>query len=86
MNELDNNMVSLDIYGNGPELGNLRKKKILVSFCGKINNTSNLWNNYDLFILPSRKEGLSNSLLEAQLNNTFQLHQIAKLEIRKLLI
>tara|TARA_B100002019_G_scaffold250863_1_gene230954 strand:- start:1328 stop:2323 length:996 start_codon:yes stop_codon:yes gene_type:complete len=75
MNELDNNMVSLDIYGNGPELGNLRKKNRNpgVSFCGKINNTSNLWNNYDLFILPSRKEGLSNSLLEAQLNNTFSI-------------
>ena len=33
----------------------------------------NIWNNYSFFVLPSRKEGMSNVLLEAQYNNLFSI-------------
>ena len=36
-------------------------------------NMENIWNNYSFFVLPSRKEGMSNVLLEAQYNNLFSI-------------
>ena len=42
-------------------------------FKGYSDNLNNLWESYNLFLLPSRREGMSNSLLEAQLNNIYSI-------------
>ena len=75
MNELSQENISIDIYGVGPEfdyLNDLSKNKN-VKFINEFSSIEDIWSKYNLFILPSRKEGMSNSLLEAQYNNIFSI-------------
>lgn len=64
-------VLKLIIAGQGPlgsSLKELRQDLRLadsVEFVGSIPNLSEQWRNADLFVLPSRTEGLSNALLEA---------------------
>ena len=75
MNEISNKDIFLDIYGEGEEAENLK----LIStnpntiFKGYLNNLNELWESYNLFLLPSRKEGMSNALIEAQFNNVYSI-------------
>jgi glycosyltransferase involved in cell wall biosynthesis len=71
----ERNMAKFDIYGNGAEyenLSNMINDKSL-SNCIRIHNwienPRSLFNNYDVFVFPSRTEGLSFTLLEAFANN-----------------
>lgn len=75
MNEIDDNNISLDIYGEGPEVNSLKAMSTNpnIVFKGYSNELSSLWKSYNLFLLPSRKEGMSNSLLEAQFNNIYSI-------------
>jgi len=63
--------LKLLILGNGPledELKGLSKSLGLtgsVDFTGRVNNVFEYLKDADLFVLPSRSEGLSNALLEA---------------------
>ncbi len=75
MNDIDNQNLKIDIFGIGPEyqeLNSLIKNKNVSIKTDPI-NTENIWNSYDFFVLPSRKEGMSNVLLEAQYNNIFSI-------------
>ena len=63
--------VRLSILGDGPERSSLKKKsqqlglQDQVAFCGHV---SDVWPHLvraDIFVLPSRSEGMSNALLEA---------------------
>ena len=75
VNKIEDTNFFVDIYGTGPEYEYL--KGILKNPNIKIMNKSvdlhNIWKEYDMFLLPSRSEGLSNSLLEAQANNLFSI-------------
>ena len=75
MNEIDDNNISLDIYGEGPEVNSLKAMSTNpnIVFKGYSNQLNDLWESYNLFLLPSRKEGMSNSLLEAQFNNIYSI-------------
>lgn len=63
--------LKLIIVGNGPLEGELKKlcKAVgvaeLVEFAGMVQNVKEHLRDADLFVLPSRAEGLSNALLEA---------------------
>ena len=73
MNELADSKIKIDIYGVGEEyqnLSNLISNKN-VSIKKESVNMENIWTNYSFFVLPSRKEGMSNVLLEAQYTNLF---------------
>ena len=74
VNKIEDTNFFVDIYGTGPEYEYL--KGILKNPNIKIMNKSvdlhNIWKEYDVFLLPSRREG-SNSLLEAQANNLFSI-------------
>ena len=75
MNELADSKIKIDIYGVGEEyqnLSNLISNKN-VSIKEESVNMENIWTNYSFFVLPSRKEGMSNVLLEAQYNNLFSI-------------
>tara|TARA_Y100001970_G_scaffold285299_1_gene404610 strand:+ start:82 stop:1077 length:996 start_codon:yes stop_codon:yes gene_type:complete len=65
--------VQVDIFGDGPERARLNKldRGNFINFKGFQENIN--WEKYDLFVLPSRKEGMSNSLLEAQQHNVFSI-------------
>jgi len=60
---------TLILIGDGPEEKKLRVKSYelreKISFIGRIENASQYLKAFDLFVLPSRKEGLSYTLLEA---------------------
>ena len=75
VNKIQDKNFFVDIYGIGPEYEYL--KEILKNPNIKIMNKSvdlhKIWKEYDIFLLPSRSEGLSNSLLEAQANNLFSI-------------
>lgn len=66
-----NKHITLAIIGDGPERATLQKiiarhqieKHVL--FFGQINNASRLMKAFDLFVLPSRKEGMPFTILEA---------------------
>ena len=75
MNELMNENLYVDIYGVGPELDKLRtqSKNNKVNFINKFQDLQHCWKQYNLYILPSRKEGMSNALLEAQFHNIFSV-------------
>lgn len=75
MNELVEEKLYIDIYGIGPDFNKLKtqSRNNKVKFVNRFQELENLWKNYDLYILPSRKEGMSNSLLEAQLHNLFSI-------------
>ena len=75
MNEIDNDNISLDIYGEGPEANSLKTMSTNPNtvFKGYTNYLNDHWKSYNLFLLPSRQEGMSNSLLEAQLNNIYSI-------------
>lgn len=75
MNEITNPLLKIDVYGVGPEYSNLvsKSKNKNLNFLNINVNLEQIWNKYDFFILPSRSEGLSNSLLEAQQNNLFSI-------------
>ena len=59
------------IIGDGPEFTNLKLKienlhlTATINLAGKIDNVNTLLRAFDLFLLPSRKEGLPYTLLEA---------------------
>tara|TARA_B100001175_G_C19428044_1_gene599683 strand:- start:239 stop:1228 length:990 start_codon:yes stop_codon:yes gene_type:complete len=75
MNDIDNQNLKVDIFGNGPEyqeLNSLIKNKN-VSIKNENIKINDIWNHYSFLVLPSRKEGLSNVLLEAQYNNIFSI-------------
>jgi glycosyltransferase involved in cell wall biosynthesis len=63
--------LKLTIAGQGPLEHSLKKLcqdlrlTDSVEFLGSIPNLNEQWSNADLFVLPSRSEGLSNALLEA---------------------
>lgn len=63
--------LKLIIVGNGPLKGELKKLCMelgvaeLVEFAGMVQNVKERLRDADLFVLPSRAEGLSNALLEA---------------------
>ncbi len=65
--------VQVDIFGDGPERERLNKldRGNFVNLKGFQENIN--WDSYDLFVLPSLKEGMSNSLLEAQQHNVFSI-------------
>lgn len=75
MNEISEVPISIDVFGVGPEYSNL------VKMCSNKNlnfkninvDLKNIWDKYEIFLLPSISEGLSNSLLEAQANNLFSI-------------
>ena len=75
MNELDDRKIKIDIYGVGEEYQNLSNliSNESVSIKKDPVNMENIWTNYSFFVLPSRKEGMSNVLLEAQYNNLFSI-------------
>jgi len=75
MNELIDKNLFIDIYGVGPELDKYRiqSKNKKVNFINKFTDLQDCWKKYNLYILPSRKEGMSNSLLEAQSHNIFSI-------------
>lgn len=75
MNEIDHDNISLDIYGEGPEANSLKRMSTNPNtvFKGYSNYLNDHWKSYNLFLLPSRREGMSNSLLEAQLNNIYSI-------------
>lgn len=75
MNELDDSKIKIDIYGVGEEYQNLSNliNNENVSLKKESVNMENIWTNYSFFVLPSRKEGMSNVLLEAQYNNLFSI-------------
>ncbi len=75
MNEINHIDISLDIYGDGIEKKYLESisKNLNTIFKGYKKNLNDVWSSYNLFILPSRKEGMSNSLIEAQFNNVFSI-------------
>lgn len=67
MNKLENEKIKISIIGLGTEekkLKNLSNNQNL-KFLGYVDNPIKLLANYDFFILPSRKEGMSNSLIHA---------------------
>ena len=75
MNELADSKIKIDIYGVGEEYQNLSNliSNENVSIKKDPVNMENIWTNYSFFVLPSRKEGMSNVLLEAQYNNLFSI-------------
>tara|TARA_B100000963_G_scaffold277374_1_gene245740 strand:+ start:150 stop:1139 length:990 start_codon:yes stop_codon:yes gene_type:complete len=75
MNELVDTKIKIDIYGVGQEYQKLSKlisnKNVLIK--KESVNMENILTRYNFFVLPSRKEGMSNVLLEAQYNNLFSI-------------
>ncbi|MGI2201449.1 glycosyltransferase [Shewanella baltica] len=63
--------VIIDILGDGPERTSLTKRVIdngladVINFKGNVSNVSEILGGYDIFILPSRDEGLPIAILEA---------------------
>ncbi|MDA3855137.1 MAG: glycosyltransferase family 4 protein [Candidatus Woesearchaeota archaeon] len=61
--------IRIDFIGEGPSKGELKKKSIglNIKFLGIIEHDklSKIYPNYDIFILPSFNEGMSNTVLEA---------------------
>lgn len=60
--------IYLDIYGDGNKAEYeklINERSIKVSMMGRHNNLSEVLNNYDLFIMPSKFEGFPLSLFEA---------------------
>ena len=57
MNELDDRKIKIDIYGVGEEYQNLSNliSNESVSIKKDLVNMENIWNNYSIFVLPSRK-------------------------------
>jgi glycosyltransferase involved in cell wall biosynthesis len=57
---------TLLILGAGPEENNLRRQAGEgVAFLGRVDDVASYFQAADLFVLPSRREGLSNAMLEA---------------------
>jgi len=75
MNELTDTKIKIDIFGIGPEYKNLKNliNNKNVSLKRESVDMRTIWKNYNFFVLPSRKEGMSNVLLEAQYNNLFSI-------------
>lgn len=75
MNEINNPNIKIDIYGVGREYQNLSNQIINKNITIKKEsvNMEDIWDSYNFFVLPSRKEGMSNVLLEAQYNNIFSI-------------
>lgn len=75
MNELIDTKIKIDIYGVGKDYKNLSNliSNENVSIYKESINMDNIWTAYNFFVLPSRKEGMSNVLLEAQYNNVFSI-------------
>ncbi len=75
MNAIDDPSIKIDIYGVGKEYDSLCSQIINknVVIIKEPVNIENIWKNYNFFVLPSRKEGMSNVLLEAQYNNVFSI-------------
>ena len=75
MNELVDTKIKIDIYGVGQEYQKLSKlisnENVLIK--KESVNMENILTRYNFFVLPSRKEGMSNVLLEAQYNNLFSI-------------
>lgn len=67
LNNLKDEKIKLDIIGSGSQEFVLKKlaKNNNINFLGHVSNPVKMLVNYDVFILPSRKEGMSNSLLHA---------------------
>ncbi|MEP1094462.1 MAG: glycosyltransferase family 4 protein [Cyclobacteriaceae bacterium] len=65
--ELNNEKFSLDIFGDGPELENLKREaeNLSITFMGKCSNLQEVLPNYDLFVMPSLYEGFGLAPLEA---------------------
>ncbi len=65
------NHLELDIFGDGPEFTTIEKDILLnglsntIKLNGNVNDVSSKLISYDLFILPSRDEGLPIAILEA---------------------
>ncbi|CAI2320672.1 TPA: glycosyltransferase [Vibrio parahaemolyticus] len=63
--------LTIDILGDGPERASLTKRVIdnglkdVINFKGNVSNVSEVLGGYDVFILPSRDEGLPIAILEA---------------------
>ena len=73
MNELVEK-VYIDIYGIGPDFNKLNPiRNNKVKFVNRFQELENLWKNYDLYILPSRKRRYVQLSLEAQLHNLFSI-------------
>lgn len=75
MNELVDTKIKIDIYGVGQEYQNLINliSNENVSINKESTNIESIWTGYNFFVLPSRKEGMSNVLIEAQYNNLFSI-------------
>lgn len=67
MSVLEN--IEILVIGSGSRLNEYKKeyKDLPVKFLGQVKNSIKFIKNADLFIFPSRREGLGNSLIEAQL-------------------
>ena len=65
------NAVTLDVAGGGEEMAALKRMAVKAGLCGRITfhgdvaDVTPLLKEADVFVLPSRAEGLSNALLEA---------------------
>lgn len=71
MDELTKSKIEVVLIGNGPEIENLKLKieKLrltdTVKMLGRIDGISKYLKAFDIFVMPSRKEGFSYALLEA---------------------
>ena len=67
----ENRAATLTLVGDGPEAGLLKRRAAdlgitpRVAFTGLVDNPAPLYCRHDLFILPSRAEGMPTALLEA---------------------
>ena len=63
--------VHVVVIGDGPQFSELTKihssldRKIYIHLIGHQSNAAHLYKGFDVFVLPSRKEGMSTALLEA---------------------
>lgn len=66
---ISNKKIKLDIYGDGPEYEDLSRliadTGVMVNLMGQVNNIPGLMNEYDIFVMPSKFEGFSVTVLEA---------------------
>lgn len=58
--------ITFSLYGDGPELSNLREEKLNnLILRGQKNSMATCWSNIALLVMPSRQEGLPLSAIEA---------------------